>query len=391
MDRLARGGDVEGALGDGATDPLGDLERLLDRRLGQQDAELLAPETGGDVVVAELGAEDLGDTAENRVAGEVPVGVVDLAQEIEVDHQHRERVAVAHCPCQLVGEHAREVTCVVETRLGIDTRLLLQAGHCQRALYQSQRSEREQHQPGVGGPDNRNHHTQSRQCQVRGEPGQPGKRPPAADAPVGLALDHRDQPVIDEDERDRRERAGERDLRCAGGGEAIASEDERGGCPGAEGGKRGAGDRGRLDVPRVALPEPLGHVLDDRYEHHELRRQHERGGDDEDGDRLVGVAGGATADEKLAEGCGGGEAGEGSPALGVVAEANDQSGVEAAAGQEEHRIENPRREVAVATRRPGVLARIFIHRGRGDAHGAGAFEPEHPSLELVLMASITPE
>ena len=57
-DRLARGLDVERALGDRAADPLGDLERLLERRLGQEDAELLAAEAGGDVVVAELRAED---------------------------------------------------------------------------------------------------------------------------------------------------------------------------------------------------------------------------------------------------------------------------------------------------------------------------------------------
>ena len=42
------------ALGDGAADPLGDLERLLGRRLGQEDRELLAAEAGRDVVVAQL-------------------------------------------------------------------------------------------------------------------------------------------------------------------------------------------------------------------------------------------------------------------------------------------------------------------------------------------------
>ena len=78
-DRLARGRDVEGALGDGAPDSLGDLHRLLDGRLGQQDGELLAAEAAGDVVVAELRLEDLGDAAQNRVTGEVAVGVVDLA------------------------------------------------------------------------------------------------------------------------------------------------------------------------------------------------------------------------------------------------------------------------------------------------------------------------
>ena len=44
---------------DRAADALGDLERLLRRRLGQQDAELLAAEARRDVVVAQLCAEDL--------------------------------------------------------------------------------------------------------------------------------------------------------------------------------------------------------------------------------------------------------------------------------------------------------------------------------------------
>ena len=41
-------------VGDRAADPLGDLERLLGRRLRQQDRELLAAEAGRDVVVAQL-------------------------------------------------------------------------------------------------------------------------------------------------------------------------------------------------------------------------------------------------------------------------------------------------------------------------------------------------
>jgi len=111
-----------------------------------------------------------------------------------------------------------------------------------------------------------------------------------------------------------------RDLRRAGGGEAIAPEDESGGGPGAESGKRGARDRGGLRVPRVTLLEPLGHVLDDRHENDEFRRQDKRGGDYENGDRLVGVVGSASDDEELAEGGGYGEIGERAPTLGVVAE-----------------------------------------------------------------------
>ena len=53
-DRLRRGLDLELALGDGAADPLRDLERLLGRRLRQEDRELLAAEARRHVVVAQL-------------------------------------------------------------------------------------------------------------------------------------------------------------------------------------------------------------------------------------------------------------------------------------------------------------------------------------------------
>ena len=72
-DRLARRLDVEQLLGDRAADPLRDLHRLLGRRLRQQDRELLAAEAGRHVVVAQLGAEDLGDPLQHRVAGEMAV------------------------------------------------------------------------------------------------------------------------------------------------------------------------------------------------------------------------------------------------------------------------------------------------------------------------------
>ena len=42
----------------------------------------------------------------------------------------------------------------------------------------------------------------------------------------------------------------------------------------------------RLDVPRVALLEPVGHAVDDDEQDHQLGRQQQRAGDDED-DRRV--------------------------------------------------------------------------------------------------------
>ena len=115
-DRLRCGLHLELALGDRAPDPLCDLHRLLGRRLRQEDRELLAAEARRDVVVAELLAEDLGDALEHRVAGEVAVAVVDVAQEVEVGHDQRHRPLEARGPRDLGGERRREVARVVRDR-----------------------------------------------------------------------------------------------------------------------------------------------------------------------------------------------------------------------------------------------------------------------------------
>ncbi len=90
-DRLARGLDVEQSLGDRAADPLRDLERLLGRRLREQNRELLTAEPCRHVVVAQLGSEDLRDALQHRISRQVAVGVVDLAQQVEVGHDQRQR------------------------------------------------------------------------------------------------------------------------------------------------------------------------------------------------------------------------------------------------------------------------------------------------------------
>ena len=89
--RVARRLDVVELVCDRTADPLGDLHRLLGRCLRQEDRELLAAETGRNVVLAQLGAEDLGDALQDGVAGEMAVGVVDLAEQVEVGHDQRER------------------------------------------------------------------------------------------------------------------------------------------------------------------------------------------------------------------------------------------------------------------------------------------------------------
>jgi hypothetical protein len=60
-------------------------------RLGEQDRELLAAEARRHVVVAQLLAEDICNPAQDRVAREMAEVVVDVAQQVEVGHHHRQR------------------------------------------------------------------------------------------------------------------------------------------------------------------------------------------------------------------------------------------------------------------------------------------------------------
>ena len=152
-DRLARRLDVVELLGDGATNALGDLHRLLGRRLGKQDRELLAAETGRDVVVAQFGPEDLGDPLQHGVAGEMAVRVVDLAEQVEVGHDQRQRPLEALRAPELLRKRRGEVARVEEPRLRIDAGLRLQLRHRERPVDQQQRRDRERDEPWIAGPE----------------------------------------------------------------------------------------------------------------------------------------------------------------------------------------------------------------------------------------------
>src|SRR5207248_9979709 len=99
-------------------DALGNRQRSLEIRLGQEDRELLPAEAGRRVVVAKLPREHLRDAAEDSVAGAVPVGVVHLAEQVEVGDQNRQRAPEPARPTKLRSELGVEVTNVEEACLG---------------------------------------------------------------------------------------------------------------------------------------------------------------------------------------------------------------------------------------------------------------------------------
>ena len=76
---------------------------------------------------------------QDRVAGEVAVGVVDVAQEVEVGHDQRERPVEARGPVSSSLQRRREVARVEEARLRVDAGLFLERGHGQRAVDQEER------------------------------------------------------------------------------------------------------------------------------------------------------------------------------------------------------------------------------------------------------------
>ena len=86
---------------DADPEPLGDHRRLRLAGAGQEHREFVAADPGGPVDGADAGADDAGDNPECLVAGEVPGGVVELLEAVEVEDQQRDPVAGAVEPRKL--------------------------------------------------------------------------------------------------------------------------------------------------------------------------------------------------------------------------------------------------------------------------------------------------
>ena len=125
---------------------------LLVTRFRKGDRELLAAEPPGNVERAELRAEHVGDAAKHRVAGEVAVRVVHLAQEVEVGEHDRQWTLEPLRALELAVERAREVAGVEELRLGVEPGRHLEARELQRAVDDDERREDERHERGLRAP-----------------------------------------------------------------------------------------------------------------------------------------------------------------------------------------------------------------------------------------------
>ena len=110
--------------------------------VGEQQAELLAAEAGGEAAVVGGASEAAGDAQDGLVAGEVAEAVVDRAQVVEVDHHERDRVLAPGRRAQRVVERLAEVLEVEERGLGVRARLVAQRGHEHRAGDEAERAAR---------------------------------------------------------------------------------------------------------------------------------------------------------------------------------------------------------------------------------------------------------
>src|SRR3954452_21695145 len=84
-------GDRNGPMTDGVADALGGVARSLPAGLRQDDDELLAAVATDHVDLADLIADPVGDLHHHRVAHLVAVGIVDLLEQVEVEHQDGQR------------------------------------------------------------------------------------------------------------------------------------------------------------------------------------------------------------------------------------------------------------------------------------------------------------
>src|SRR3954468_11687739 len=97
-------GDRNRPMTDGVADALGGVARSLPAGLRQDDDELLAAVATDHVDLADLVADAVGDLDHDRVAHLVAVGIVDLLEQVEVEHQDGQRPVEPAGPLHLTSE-----------------------------------------------------------------------------------------------------------------------------------------------------------------------------------------------------------------------------------------------------------------------------------------------
>ncbi len=119
-DRDAAGPVLDGRLRHGAADPFGGLGDVVTARPGQEDQELLATVADQHVALADDAPADPRDGAQDTVADEVAVCVVDGLEVVDVEHEDAERTLGADGPRELLAQAAQPEPAVVGVGERID-------------------------------------------------------------------------------------------------------------------------------------------------------------------------------------------------------------------------------------------------------------------------------
>ncbi len=96
----------------------------------------------------------------------MPVGVVDVAKEVEVGEQHGHRRLYGPCLSQLAIDRQLEVLRVEEPCLGIASGLMLEQRNLEPLAKQQQRCDGERSEPRVRQADGRQRRAQRREQEL---------------------------------------------------------------------------------------------------------------------------------------------------------------------------------------------------------------------------------
>lgn len=94
---------------------MGLLNGSVELRVRQQHHEFVSAETHRIAVLARDFYDERSDELESLVSRLVPIGVIDRLEQIDIDHQQRDRKAVVPIPVDLVLEIAMEESTVMES------------------------------------------------------------------------------------------------------------------------------------------------------------------------------------------------------------------------------------------------------------------------------------
>ena len=145
----------ETGIGYGGAEPLGDLECLGVRCVGQQDSELLSAEAGGNVLRSHVLLEHAAYAAQHGVAGQVAVGIVDLAEKVEVGEKDGHRASGRLRLLERTFDRDLEVARVEEAGLRVPPRLVLEQRNLEPLPKEQQGRDGKRCEPWVRQADGR--------------------------------------------------------------------------------------------------------------------------------------------------------------------------------------------------------------------------------------------